>query len=85
MLCKIFLPSQKSLYSIYGGGIRILSKFFIFAFIRINFTRISIHFHIFVAEANAQGNINDRLLNRLYVLQDLIELVQNETMQIGEV
>lgn len=37
---------------------------------------------IAACEFDEQGNINDRLLNRLYVAQDLIELVQNELKQI---
>lgn len=40
---------------------------------------------IAACEFDEQGNINDRLLNRLYVAQDLIELVQNELKQIGAI
>lgn len=40
---------------------------------------------IAACEFDEQGNINDRLLNRLYVSQDLIELVQNELKQIGAI
>lgn len=40
---------------------------------------------IAACEFDEQGNISDRLLNRLYVSQDLIELVQNELKQIGAI
>lgn len=40
---------------------------------------------IAACEFDEQGNISDRLLNRLYVAQDLIELVQNELKQIGAI
>lgn len=40
---------------------------------------------IAACEFDEQGNINDRLLNRLYVAQDLIELVQNELKQKGAI
>lgn len=40
---------------------------------------------IAACEFDEQGNINDRLLNRLYAAQDLIELVQNELKQIGAI
>lgn len=40
---------------------------------------------IAACEFDEQGNISDRLLNRLYVAQDLIELVQNELKQKGAI
>ena len=40
---------------------------------------------IAACEFDEQGNINDRILNRLYVAQDLIELVQSELKQIGAI
>ena len=40
---------------------------------------------IAACEFDEQGNINDRILNRLYAAQDLIELVQNELKQIGAI
>ena len=40
---------------------------------------------IAACEFDEQGNINDRILNRLYVAQDLIELVEKELKQIGAI
>jgi hypothetical protein len=40
---------------------------------------------IVACEFDEQGNISDRILNRLYAAQDLIELVQSELKQIGAI
>lgn len=40
---------------------------------------------IAACEFEEQCNISDKLLNRLYVAEDLIELVQNELKQKGAI
>ena len=40
---------------------------------------------IAACEFDEQGNISDRLLNRLYVAQDLIELVETELKKMGAI
>lgn len=40
---------------------------------------------IAACEFDEQGNISDRLLNRLFVAEDLIELVENELKQKGAI
>ena len=40
---------------------------------------------IAACEFDEQGNISDRLLNRLFVAEDLIELVENELKKVGAI
>ena len=45
----------------------------------------TLEYVIVACEFDEQGNINDRILNRLYAAQDLIELVQSELKQKGAI
>lgn len=45
----------------------------------------TLEYVIVACEFDEQGNISDRLLNRLYVAQDLIELVETELQKVGAI